>query len=81
MRRKLTLLFATALAGGMIAVGPASPASANHCDPLFSTDDPVILFTCRVVDSAPEPGPTINHYYWLAFDTVHYAYCTASPSC
>lgn len=81
MRRKLGVFLATALAGGMIALGPASPASAGPCDEIISTDDPIILFACRVAGSAPEPGPTVTHYYNLAFDTVHFAYCTVSPNC
>lgn len=81
MRRKLAMLTATALAAGALTVGAASPAQANHCDPILSTDDPVILFTCAVVDTVPPPGPTIQHYYDVAFDTVHFVYCTASPRC
>jgi hypothetical protein len=80
MKRKLATLLATALAGGMIALGAASPAHANHCDIIW-TDDPVIIFSCQVVDSAPPLKPTIQHYSDLAFDTVHFVYCTASPNC
>jgi hypothetical protein len=81
MRRKLALLAATALVGATIAVGAASPALADHCDEIFNTDDPVIIFTCRVVDSAPEPGPTVDHYYYLVTGVVHQVYCVASPYC
>ncbi len=81
MRRKLAALLATALAGGMIAVGSAAPAHASHCDAIINTDDPIILYTCRVVDTAPQPGPTIDYYYYLVTGIVHNAYCKVSPHC
>jgi hypothetical protein len=81
MKRKLATLLATALAGGVIALGAASPASADHCTEIFSTDDPIIIFSCQVVDAAPDLKPTVAYYSDLAFDTVHLVYCTASPNC
>lgn len=81
MKRKLATLLATALAGSAIAVGAASPAHATHCDKVISTDDPVIIFSCQVVDAAPDLKPTVAYYSDLAFDTVHLVYCTASPNC
>lgn len=81
MRRKLATLLATALVGGTIALGSAAPAHATHCEAI-STDDPVILFTCRVVDAAPQPGPTIDHYYYTVTGAVHSLYCKyVSPYC
>ena len=84
MRRKLAMLLATALAGGMIAIGSASPASATHCEAI-STDDPVIIYSCRVVDAAPPIKDTIAYYANLAadlaFGTAHWAYCQVSPYC
>ena len=83
MRRKLATLLATALVGGTIALGSAAPAHARHCDStIITTDDPVILYTCQVVDSAPQPGPTIDHYYYTVTGAVHSVYCKyVSPSC
>ena len=80
MRRKLALLTTTALAAGALTVGAASPALATHCENI-STDDPVIIFSCQVVDAAPELKPTIQHYGDVVFDTVHVVYCTVSPNC
>lgn len=80
MRKKLALLTTTALSAGVLAVGVASPAHANHCDPIY-TDDPVIIYSCQVVDAAPDLKPTVNHYYTLAWSVIDTVYCTASPTC
>lgn len=80
MRRKLALLTATALAAAALTVGASSPAYASHCDDII-TNDPVIIWSCQVVDSAPDLKPTINHYYTAAWTVIDAVYCTASPTC
>ena len=77
MRRKLAMLLATALAGGMIALGGTTPAYACH----EVADDPIYNWVCGTLHNAPDVKETIAYYSDVAFDTVHYAYCTVSPNC
>lgn len=80
MRRKLSLMAATALAAGALTVGVAAPAHATHCENIY-TDDPVIIYSCRVVDAAPDLKPTIQHYADALWATIDFVYCTATPNC
>lgn len=80
MRRKFALLTTAALATVALTVGGAAPAYATHCENI-QTDDPVIIYSCRVVDAAPDLKPTISHYYTLAWSLIDTVYCTASPNC
>lgn len=41
----------------------------------------MLAYVCRIINSAPEPGPTINHYYYQVTGAVHTAYCQVSPYC
>ncbi len=77
MRRKLALLLATSLAGGMIALGGAAPAHA--CDEV--ANDPIYNWVCSTVHSAPDIKQTVNHYYNVVWNVADYVYCTASPNC
>ncbi len=79
MRRKLAMLLATALAGGMIALGGTTPAHA--CHHIYIADDPIYDWACSTIHTVPDPQQTIDHYANVVFDTVHYAYCTVSPRC
>ena len=58
----------------------ASPAGAQP-DPGCVATDPILAYVCRIIGSAPEPGPTINHYYYVVFGITDYVYCSVSPSC
>lgn len=78
MRRKLALITTGLLAGATLSVAGGTPAHAQQCE---STGDPVLGYVCTIVNNAPEPGPTIDYYYWLATGTVHWAYCQVSPHC
>lgn len=77
MRRKLALLTVGLVAGATISVGAAAPAHAQTC----TATDPILAYVCRIVNTAPQPGPTINHYYYLATGAVHNVYCQVSPYC
>lgn len=78
MRKKATLAAAGLLAGATMSVTGASPAHAQTCE---SSGDPVLAYVCTVVNNAPPPGPTIDHYVYVATSTVHWAYCQVSPHC
>lgn len=81
MRRKFALLMTALLAGATMSVTAVTPAHASHCDDII-TDDPIIIYSCRVVDGAPQPGPTIDHYYYTVTGAVHSLYCKfVSPYC
>ena len=77
MLKRRSLVAAGLLAGATMLV-TASPAQAQNCQ---SAGDPVLGYVCTIVNNAPEPGPTIDHYYYTAFNTIHVVYCTVSPSC
>ncbi len=78
MRKKLTLVAAGLLAGATMSMTVASPAQAQTCQ---SDGDPIFGYVCTIINNAPEPGPTIQHYYYVATGTVHWAYCQVSPHC
>ena len=80
MRKRASLVAAGLLAGATMSMTMASPAGAQP-DPGCVATDPVLAYVCRIIGSAPEPGPTIEHYYYLATGAVHYAYCQVSPYC
>lgn len=79
MRKRLSLVMAALFVGGIASVGAASPAYA--CDELTTGDDPIYNFACNAVHAAPEPGPTIDHYYGVFWNLADFVYCTASPGC
>jgi cytochrome c5 len=78
MRKRLSLVVAGLLVGGIASIGAAAPAYA--CDEVMG-GDPVYDYVCGTIHAAPEPGPTIAHYYDLAWSLADYVYCTASPNC
>ena len=80
MRKRLSLLVTGVLVAGGVTVGTASPAYACH-ELGASSDDPIYQFTCDVVHSAPEPGPTIQYYYWKVGETAYDVYCKLWPPC
>ena len=80
MRKKLSLLFVGMLAAGAVTVGAASPAYACH-ELVADGDDPIYRFACNTAHSVPEPGPTVDYYYWWATSIAHNAYCAVSPHC
>ncbi len=71
------MLLATALAGGMIALGGTTPAHACH----YIADDPIYNWVCGAVHDAPDVKETVNYYYYAVTGTVHWAYCQVSPHC
>ena len=77
MRRRAALLATGLLAGAAISVSGGTPAHAQTC----TATDPVLAYVCRVVNGAPEPGPTIDYYYEKAGEVVYRVYCTAWPPC
>ncbi|HYP23961.1 MAG TPA: hypothetical protein VEV43_10330 [Actinomycetota bacterium] len=79
MRKKMSLVAVGLLAGATMSM-TASPAHAQP-DPNCAATDPVLAYVCRIINSAPEPGPTINHYYYQVTGAVHTAYCQVSPYC
>ena len=80
MRNGLSLLAAGLLVAAAVTVGTASPAYA--CDELTADgEDPVYRFLCNAVHAAPEPGPTIQHYYQEAGETAYGVYCKLWPPC
>lgn len=76
MRRRVALLTTGLLAGATLAVTGAAPAHA--CHDMVIAEDPVVNYVCSV---HPDPGPWVQHYYNVVFDTAHWAYCTVSPRC
>lgn len=78
MRKRAALLAAGLLAGATMSVTGAAPAQAQTCQ---STGDPVFAYVCLIVNNVPEPGPTIDHYYYVVFSVTDKVYCTLSPSC
>jgi hypothetical protein len=79
MRRKLSLLTATVLAAGVVAIGAPSPAHACH----EFADDPIYNWVCGTVHNAPDPKETIQHYYDSVGRIVKGVYCTLweDPDC
>lgn len=80
MRKRAAVLAAGLLAGATISLTGASPAQAQP-DPGCAATDPVLAYVCSIINNAPEPGPTINHYYYVIFGITDKVYCTVSPSC
>ncbi len=78
MRKRLSLVAAGLLAGATMSMTAASPAHAQVC---YSDGDPILGYVCMILNNAPEPGPTVDHYVYVATSTVHWAYCQASPHC
>lgn len=78
MRRRAALLAAGLLAGATISVSGGTPA---HAQSTCTSTDPVLAWVCRTVGSAPQPGPTITHYYDEAGKLVYRVYCTVWPPC
>lgn len=77
MRKRLATVLATALMGGVIAVGGATPAQACH----EIGDDPVYNWVCGSVHNAPGVKETVAYYANVVTSTVHWAYCEVSPHC
>lgn len=79
MRKRRSFVAAALFVGAIASIGAAAPAYA--CHELTTGDDPVYNYVCDTVHAAPEPGPTITHYYNLAWTLADFVYCTASPNC
>lgn len=77
MRRKLSLLAASALIGSVMTVGGASPAQACHYDVV---DDPVLGWACYQTHSIPDVEGWVQHYYDSLGRAVKTAYCKLWPS-
>lgn len=78
MRRKLSLLVATALAGTVIGVGGAAPAHACH----DATTEPVTGWACYQMHQTPPVGQWVQHYYDEVGEAWYRIYCLLwDPTC
>ena len=76
MRKKLTLVAVSLLAGTALSLAPFSSASAQpaECD----AADPVLDHVCDTIENV---GPWLTYYYEEAGEAVYSVYCTLWPPC